>query len=109
MADSKAVNFLQEERFKEFNDYVQQQQGPVDLSGAQFKGYDLRRCRLEFADLTGAYLRSADLRGLDLSQATLDGASIKEARISGVLFPRNLSANEIRLSMLYGTRLRQGL
>ncbi|MBK8189915.1 MAG: pentapeptide repeat-containing protein [Vampirovibrionales bacterium] len=109
MADDQAVSLLQEERAQDFNRYVEAKGGSVDLSGAQLKGFDLRRCRLERANLTNAYLRSADLRALDLSQAKLDGASIKEARISGVLFPRDLSAHEIRLSVLYGTRLRQGL
>lgn len=109
MADTQALTLLQEERYSDFNRYVDNANGVVDLSGAHLKGYDLRRCRIERANLSGAYMRSADLRGLDLSQATFDGASIKEARISGVLFPRDLSANEIRLSILYGTRLRQGL
>lgn len=106
MADVEAINLIQEERFAEFNQLVERAGGAVDLSNAHLKGYDLRKCQLQKADLTGAYLRSADLRSLDLSQASLDGASIKEARVSGTLFPRMISPEEIRLSLEFGTRLR---
>ena len=53
-----------------------------------------------------AYLRGADLRGCDLSQADLEGASIHGAKIGGTLFPKSLSAQEIRLSDELGTRMR---
>ena len=56
--------------------------------------------------LANADLRMADLRGLDLSEADLHGASLHEARISGVFFPANLAPEEIRLSVLLGTRMR---
>ena len=78
----------------------------ADLVDADLRGLDLRRANLKQADLRGAYLRHTDLRGLDLSEANLDGASIRQAQISGVLFPRNLTADEIRLSAEFGTRLR---
>jgi uncharacterized protein YjbI with pentapeptide repeats len=109
MANPQALDLIQEEQFEAFNHYVETAGGRVDLSGAHLRGYNLRRCNLTQADLGGAYLRSADLRGLDLSQANLDGASIKEAKVSGVIFPRNLSAHEITLSLHYGTRLRQDM
>jgi hypothetical protein len=48
----------------------------------------------------------ARVRGLDLSEADLHGASLHEARISGVFFPANLAPEEIRLSVLLGTRMR---
>lgn len=106
MADPRALNLIQEERFLDFNNLVDSNDGYVDLTGAHLRGYDLRKCKLRRADLTGAYLRSADLRSLDLSEAKLDGASIKEAKVSGALFPRNLPPDEIGLSLMYGTRLR---
>jgi uncharacterized protein YjbI with pentapeptide repeats len=109
MADSHALNLIQEERFLEFNNLVDSTGGVVDLSGAHLRGYDLRKCKLSKADLTGAYLRSSDLRSVDLSEAKLEGASMKEAKVSGVLFPRELSAEEIRLSLTYGTRLRANM
>jgi uncharacterized protein YjbI with pentapeptide repeats len=56
--------------------------------------------------LANADLRMADLRGLDRSEADLHGASRHEARISGVFFPANLAPEEIRLSVLLGTRMR---
>ena len=44
--------------------------------------------------------------GLDRSEADLHGASRHEARISGVFSPANLAPEEIRLSVLLGTRMR---
>lgn len=109
MADPHALSLIQEERFLEFNNLADSKGGEVDLSGAHLRGYDLRKCKLRKANLSGAYLRSADLRSVDLCEAQLDGASMKEARVSGVLFPREISAEEIRLSLTYGTRLRTNM
>jgi uncharacterized protein YjbI with pentapeptide repeats len=77
-----------------------------DLENADLRMADLRGMNLRRANLRGAYLRHADLRGVDLSEADLDGASINEARISGTFFPRDVSADEITLSVWKGTRLR---
>ena len=77
-----------------------------DLANADLRMADLRGANLRRADLRGAYLRLADLRGIDLSEADLDGASINEARISGTFFPRDISADEITLSVWKGTRMR---
>ena len=90
MPDAHALNLIQEERFLEFNNFIEANGGVVDLTSAHLRGYDLRKCKLRKADLTGAYLRSADLRSVDLSEAKLDGASFKEAKVSGTLFPRCL-------------------
>ena len=57
-------------------------------------------------DFSGCYFRQADIRGLDLSQCNLRGASIHGTRISGTLFPKELSAQEILLSHQQGTRMR---
>ena len=57
-------------------------------------------------DLRGSYMRDADLRGIDFSAANLDEVSIRGARISGTLFPRDIPAEEIRLSWELGTRMR---
>ncbi|MFN8614598.1 MAG: pentapeptide repeat-containing protein [Vampirovibrionales bacterium] len=109
MADQTALGFLQDEKYEDFNRYVDRQGGVVDLTGAHLRSYDLRKCHLKQANLTGAYMRAADLRALDLSEATLDMASFKDAKISGALFPRNISAWELMLSLEHGTRVRQGL
>ena len=92
--DSKLANLLREGHFEEFN----------RLAGQ--KPPDLRNADLTHADLRGAYLRNADLRGLDLSEASLEGASLHDTRVSGVLFPTALNAEEIRLSLTFGTRMR---
>ena len=57
-------------------------------------------------DLSDAYFRGADLRGIDFRQTNLEGASMAEAKISGCYFPKELSAEEIRMSVELGTRLR---
>ena len=109
MSNHQALEYLQEEQFEKFNTLVQAAGGQVDLSGVHLRSHNLRKCNLTKANLAGAYMRSADLRGLDLSEANLEGATIKEARVSGALFPRDLSAQEIQMSLKYGTRLRHGL
>ena len=57
-------------------------------------------------DFSDAYFRSADLRGIDFRKANLEGASLAHAQISGTYFPVELSADEILMSMNFGTRLR---
>ncbi len=78
----------------------------ADLSFANLRGADLRHADLRKADLRGAYCHSSDLRGADLSEASLEGASFHMARVSGAYFPANVSADEIRLSLEVGTRIR---
>ena len=109
MADEKALVLIQEEHIDAFNRYAEANGGVVDLSNAHLRAYDLRKCKLRKANLTGAYMRASDLRSVDLSEANLDGASIKEAKVSGVSFPRNLSPQELMMSLAHGTRLRPGL
>lgn len=61
---------------------------------------------VEGLDLSGCYFRQTDLRGLDFRKSRLEGASINAAKISGVYFPDELTAGEIELSLLHGTRMR---
>ncbi len=76
------------------------------IRGADLCGIDLRKLHTKRLDMRDCHLRRTDLRGLDLSTALLDGASIGGAKISGTLFPRNLGAEEITLSLVHGTRMR---
>ncbi len=57
-------------------------------------------------DFSTAYFRNCDLSGIDFRETNLEGASLMDAKVSGVYFPTALSADEIRLSLDYGTRLR---
>ncbi|HHN74351.1 MAG TPA: pentapeptide repeat-containing protein [Acidobacteria bacterium] len=95
---------LREEKIDEFNVMARSQ--TPDLVNANLRSVDLRQAHLKRADLRGAYLRGADLRGVDLPEAQLDGASLHHAQVGGVLFPPNLPAEEIRLSVQLGTRMR---
>lgn len=78
----------------------------VDLRGCDFRGVDLRGMDADGLDLSNCYFRQSDLRGIDFSNAILEGASINGAKISGTFFPCGLSASEIELSLLHGTRMR---
>lgn len=80
--------------------------GPIDMVGGDFRGLDLRELNAEGVDFSDAYFRSADLRGIDFRHASLEGASLAHAQISGTYFPPELSADEILMSMNFGTRLR---
>lgn len=77
-----------------------------DLRNCDFRGVSLRGMDAEGVDLRGCYFRQADLRALDLSGAKLEGASIHAAKISGVFFPKELSADEVLLSLIHGTCMR---
>jgi uncharacterized protein YjbI with pentapeptide repeats len=96
---------LFEENREAFNKLVAAGKIPTfcdqNLSDLDLTGFVLKE-----ADLSGAYLRGANLSGQDLSLAKMHGASLKNAKISGCLFPANISAEEIRLSVDTGTRLR---
>jgi uncharacterized protein YjbI with pentapeptide repeats len=78
----------------------------VDFSDADLRGIDFRDVDLEKVVLRGAYLRDADLRGCDLRKMDLEGASLHGAKIAGVFFPDNVSAAEIEMSVVHGTRIR---
>lgn len=103
--DTPLYKLLHSENVKGFN-AQKPKDGTVDLKGGDFRGLDLRLLDASGIDFTDAYFRGADLRGLDLRQACLEGASIAHAQISGAYFPVELSADEILMSMNFGTRLR---
>ncbi len=94
-------------KMAEFKDRFEKGEVP-DLTNCDFRFVDLQGLEAAGLDFRGSYFRQADLRGLDLSQANLEGASIHDARISGVLFPKELSAQEVLLSRKHGTRMRYG-
>jgi uncharacterized protein YjbI with pentapeptide repeats len=103
--DDPMYRLLREGEIEEFN--ARRAAGEsCDLRGCDFRTIDLRRLHARGLDLRDCYFRQADLRGIDLSEANLEGASINAAKISGTFFPRQLSAEEIMLSLTHGTRMR---
>jgi uncharacterized protein YjbI with pentapeptide repeats len=78
----------------------------VDLCNCDLRNLDLRGLDAKGLDLSGCYMRQSDLRGVDFRQARLEGASINAAKISGAYFPDELTAAEIELSLLHGSRMR---
>ncbi len=77
-----------------------------ELRGTDLSSLDLRGLQAQGLDLRDCYFRASDLRGVDLSETLLEGASINGSKISGAYFPVELSAEEITLSLLHGTRMR---
>lgn len=77
-----------------------------DLSWGDFRGLDLRGLDAHGLDFSNGYFRQTDLRGVDFSACNLEGASINGAKVSGTYFPKEISADEITLSLLHGTRIR---
>jgi uncharacterized protein YjbI with pentapeptide repeats len=78
----------------------------VDLRACDLRGLDLRGLDADGVDLSDCYFRQSDLRSVDFSKARLEGASINAAKISGTYFPPELTASEIELSLLHGSRMR---
>jgi len=96
---------LREGKVTEFNARFAGGEIP-DLSHCDFRSVDLRGLEVTGVNFSGSYFRQADLRGVDLSQCHLEWASLHGAKISGVLFPKELSSQEILLSHQQGTRMR---
>lgn len=98
---------LRAERVAEFNQ--RKARGELKegmLRGGDFRGLDLRELDASGLDLRDAYFRGTDLRGVDFRSTQLEGASFCQAHISGCFFPKEISAEEIRLSFDLGIRVR---
>jgi len=96
---------LRENKIQEFNELLKKGQ-KCDMTGKDFRGLDLRGMDVAGIDFSNSYFRQTDLRGLNMSTCFMEGASIHGARISGTYFPKDLSAQEILLSNMHGTRMR---
>ena len=78
----------------------------VDLADADLSGVDLRKVDLRRVILRGSYLKEADLRGQDLREHNIEGCSLRDAKVGGVYFPENIRAEELLMSLQFGTRVR---
>ena len=103
--DDPLYVLLRQGNISEFNQRLAAGEN-CDLTNGDFRSLELIGWEPLGLDLSGAYFRQADLRGVDLSGCKMAGASVHAAKISGVLFPKSLSAEEISLSLLHGTRMR---
>lgn len=103
--DDHLYRLLREGHIETFNEAIKQGQHS-DLTHCDFRGIDLRGLNADGLDLSACYFRQADLRGIDFSNTCLEGSSIHATKISGTYFPKQLSHNEISLSLLHGTRMR---
>lgn len=105
ISDDPLYQLLRSEQIREFNE----QRDTLDtskLKSGDYRGRDLRNMNAEGLDFSDAYFRNTDLRGIDFRESNLAGASLIDAKVSGTYFPDTLSAEEIRLSLDTGTRLR---
>ncbi|MDT8403684.1 pentapeptide repeat-containing protein [Sulfuriflexus sp.] len=107
MKEDHLYHLLREGKIDDFNHACAKGESP-DLINADMRGLGLQGLHADGLDFQGGYFRQADLRGIDFSKANLNGASIHAAKISGCLFPAELSADEITLSLIHGTRMRYG-
>ncbi len=100
-------DLLRAERVVEFNQ--RKARGELkegQLRAGDFRGLDLRELDADGLDLRDAYFRGADLRGIDFRNCQLEGASFCQAHVSGCFFPKSLKADELRLSIDVGIRVR---
>lgn len=102
--DNPLYALIHKDDISHFNQ--QRPEGPIDFTGGDFRGLDLRQLDARHINFGDAYFRSADLRGVDLSGCNLEGASLSHAQISGAYFPAQLAAEEILMSVNFGTRMR---
>ena len=103
--DDTMYQLLREEKIEEFN-RLKASGAKVDLRHCDFRGLNLRGMDAKGIDFTGSYFRQSDLRGINFSHSRLEECSINGAKISGVYFPKELSAEEINMSLVHGTRMR---
>lgn len=103
--DTEFYQLLQQGEVEQFNE--RRRAGETcNLRTCDLRSLDLRKLEAEGLDMRDCYLRQADLRGVDFSRTNLEGSSINGAKIAGTYFPSELSAEEITLSLLHGTRMR---
>ena len=100
------IELLKQGKVSEFN-RLRQNDPTINLRGLNLSNLDLRKLDASNLDLRDTFLSHADLRNLDLSSARLQGTVIGGAKIAGTLFPDSISAPEITLSLVHGTRLRE--
>ena len=105
MKEDEMCMLLREDKIEAFTKRWAQGER-CDLTGMDLRGMDLRKLNVEGVDFSNSYFRQADLRGLNMSTCNLEGASIRGAQISGTYFPKELSPEEILLSLSHGTRMR---
>lgn len=106
--DNKGYNLLRDRRISDFNNLRSRGELGDDYHGLAFRGSDLRGLDARGLDFSNCKFKQADLRGINFSNTKLDGASIYSSKISGCLFPKDLKADEIMMSVQQGTRLRIG-
>ncbi|WXL26945.1 pentapeptide repeat-containing protein [Ectopseudomonas mendocina] len=93
-------------RDEELGAFNTQRPHNVDLSNDDFRGLDLPSLNPNNIDFSNAYFSGADLRGFDLRTCLLEGASLAQVQILGTYFPTAVTADEILISVNFGTRLR---
>lgn len=106
ISDDPMYRLLREGQIDEFNQRTAAGE-QVDLTCCDFRHLNLQGLVAKGLDFSNSYFRQADIRGIDFSECiSIEGASIHAAKISGVYFPKQVSAQEVLLSLEHGTRIR---
>jgi len=103
--DDPAYRMLRDGQIEEFNTHKTSGE-EINLKGCDFRGVDLCGMDAEGLNMSDCYFRQADLRGIDFSKTNLEGSSINSAKISGTYFPKEITSDELELSLVHGTRMR---
>jgi len=106
ISDDPLYRLLREGKVAEFNQRIAAGE-KANLVACDFRHINLSGLITGGLDFSNSYFRQADLRGVDFSSCdSLEGASIHGAKISGAFFPKEISAEELLLSLEHGTRIR---
>ena len=103
--DDPLYQLLRNEDIEGFN-AARETMDASQLRSGDYRGRDLRKLDAKGLDFSDSYFRNSDLSGIDFRLTNLEGASLLDAKVSGTYFPPELPADEIRLSLETGTRLR---
>ena len=104
--DNRFYTLLRDRKIAEFNVYAERGELSPDFTGLSFRGSDLRGLVASGLNFSNCKFKQADLRGINFSNTNLKGASLYGSKISGCLFPQEIDATEILMSLQHGTRLR---
>lgn len=105
ISECAMYQLLRNGKLKEFNERKEQGE-TCDLVGTDLSRLDLRELDASGLDLRDCYFRMSDLRGIDFRETKLEGASFAQAHVSGCYFPTAITADELSIALMHGTRIR---
>ena len=98
-------DLLREGKIDEVNNIIAAG-GKPSFSNTDFRSMSLIGLNATGLDFSNTHFLLSDLTDLDLSTCELKGANLKGAKVCGTLFPPEIPAMQIIMSIEHGTRLR---